>query len=189
MPTSCTRRTRSPPPQPRKRSGSACIAAPTSSAASASGTAISSSYPTWNGFSLRRTAGAARQVPCGHAPDSTEQDMRFSIKLKLGLAFGTVILLSAATAGVGISSLASIKAMTDRLIDRSVQRTILAEQLGADLLRVERAEKNLILSASKDQIESYDADILKRRQDLVGEQAKLDTLSNPATKQKLAAFA
>jgi methyl-accepting chemotaxis protein len=115
--------------------------------------------------------------------------MRFSIKLKLGLAFGTVIVLSAATAGVGISSLASIKSMTDQLIERSVQRTILAEQLGADLLRVERAEKNLILSASKDQIESYDADILKRRQDLVGEQAKLDTLSNPATKQKLAAFA
>jgi len=115
--------------------------------------------------------------------------MRFSIKLKLGLAFGTVIVLSAATAAVGIGSLASIKSMTDRLIERSVQRTMLAEQLGSDLLRVERAEKNLILSASKDQIESYDADILKRRQDLVGEQAKLDTLSNPAIKQKLAAFA
>jgi methyl-accepting chemotaxis protein len=114
--------------------------------------------------------------------------MRFSIKLKLGLAFGTVIVLSAATAAVGIGSLASIKSMTDQLIERSVQRTLLAEQLGADLLRVERAEKNLVMSTSKDQIETRDADILKRRQELSGVQSKLDALANPATKQKLDAF-
>lgn len=114
--------------------------------------------------------------------------MRISIKLKLGMAFGIVIVLSAVTAGVGMNSLASINGLIDHLVQRTMQRTLLAEQLGSHLLRVERAGKDLVMSSSKDEIAQYDAAILKNRQDLEATRAKLDAMANGATKEKLAAF-
>jgi methyl-accepting chemotaxis protein len=61
--------------------------------------------------------------------------------------------------------------------------------MGSQVLMVERAEKNLVMSTAKDQIDHYDAEILKRRQDLLALQTKLDALANDQTKQKIAAFA
>ena len=53
--------------------------------------------------------------------------MRFSVKLKLGLGFGVVIVLSAATAMVGISNLTSLNGSLDHIVRGSVQRVQLSE--------------------------------------------------------------
>jgi methyl-accepting chemotaxis protein len=92
--------------------------------------------------------------------------MRVSIKLKLGLAFAAVILLSAVMAGFGISSLSSLNASLDGIVQGPVQRTKLTDELATDVLRLVRAEKNLILADGKDQIERYDGEINKLREGL-----------------------
>ena len=91
--------------------------------------------------------------------------MRVTIKLKLGLAFGAVILLSAIMAGFGIGSLSSLNTTLDNLVQGPVQRTRLTDQLASDLLRLVRAEKNLLL-AEKEQGERYVAEIEKLRESL-----------------------
>src|SRR5882724_6432278 len=97
--------------------------------------------------------------------------MRFTIKLKLGLTFATIIVLSTVTAVLGITSLASLDNNLETLVDGPVQRLQWAEELFADVLQVVRAEKNMILATAPEQVDRYDKDITQIRQELL---ARLD---------------
>ena len=97
--------------------------------------------------------------------------MRVTVKLKLGAAFGSIILLSAVTAGLGINSLSAINALIDKVVQGPVQRVILSDELDVTLLKVVRAEKNLILAEGKEELSRHDADLMQRRQEF---QALLD---------------
>jgi methyl-accepting chemotaxis protein len=114
--------------------------------------------------------------------------MRVSIKLKLGLAFTAVILLSAGMAGFGISSLGSLNASLDGMVQGPVKRTRLTDELSSDVLRLVRAEKNLILSDSKDQIERYDGEIGKLREGLSSQIDKAVSTASAENRSKWDAF-
>jgi methyl-accepting chemotaxis protein len=92
--------------------------------------------------------------------------MRITVKLKLGLAFTTIVLLSILTAALGINALSSLNSTMDRLLQGPVERAQLSDALAADMLRMVRAEKNLLLSEGKDQISQFTAEIGKWRQGL-----------------------
>ncbi len=72
--------------------------------------------------------------------------MRFTIKMKLGLTFATIIVLSMVTAVLGINSLASLDSNLESLVEGPVQRLQLAQELFTDLLLVVRGEKNMVLA-------------------------------------------
>src|SRR6266851_1891790 len=110
--------------------------------------------------------------------------MRLTVKLKLGVAFGVVIILSAITAGLGISSLSSLNATMERLMQGPVQRAQLSDLLSADILRLVRAEKNLLLSDGKDEINAFEAEIGKWRQDLQGRIDKAEASASVEGKPK-----
>jgi methyl-accepting chemotaxis protein len=82
--------------------------------------------------------------------------MRFTIKLKLGLAFGAVILMLLLSAGFGVSGLTAIH---KTLIDYQgpVMRLKTADDLQTDLLQVTRYEKNVILETDDAKMKAYDA--------------------------------
>ncbi len=92
--------------------------------------------------------------------------MRLTIKLKLALAFATVIVLSGITAWLGVSNLASLNAKLDSVVQGPAQRLALSQDMSEELLTVVRAEKNLNLSDTKEQVDSFTAEILKLRHDL-----------------------
>ncbi|NVO12450.1 MAG: MCP four helix bundle domain-containing protein [Rhodoplanes sp.] len=92
--------------------------------------------------------------------------MRVTIKLKLALAFATIIVLSAVTAWLGISNLASLDTTLRRLVDGPVQRLQLSLELNNSLLTVVRAEKNLITSAGKEEYDRFDTEMTRERQSL-----------------------
>jgi methyl-accepting chemotaxis protein len=71
--------------------------------------------------------------------------MRLTVRAKLALAFSFVIVLSAMTAWLGISNLASLNATLDRVVQGPVQRVILSQEMSEQLLAIVRAEKNLNL--------------------------------------------
>ncbi len=72
--------------------------------------------------------------------------MRFTIKMKLAVAFGFLILMLAGTATYGILSLGASKAAMDQVVERTVVRLDKAHQMNALSLVTVRAQKNLILS-------------------------------------------
>jgi len=89
--------------------------------------------------------------------------MRFTIKLKLGLAFGAIIVLAAVMAGIGISSLTSLNATMQDVLQGPVQRAEWEEQLHRMLLAIVRAEKNLVLAETPQDIMAFDQELAQER--------------------------
>jgi methyl-accepting chemotaxis protein len=115
--------------------------------------------------------------------------MRITIKLKLGLAFTAVILLSMLTAAIGISSLGSLNASTDDLIAGPVERVQLATELYTDLLALSRAERSLVLAPTEELARYYEDQITESRKALLVSRARLEGIATEEAKKSLAAFA
>ena len=93
--------------------------------------------------------------------------MRVTMKLKLGLAFAAVIALSAITAWLGIVNLASINASLHQVVQGPAQRVIQSQELSEQLLVIVRAEKNLSMSETKEQTDSFEAELARLRPDFL----------------------
>jgi methyl-accepting chemotaxis protein len=73
--------------------------------------------------------------------------MRFTIKLKLGLTFAVVIVLSGVTAWLGISNMAALDSALSQLVEFPVKRLEMSQQRNIDLMQLVRSEKNLVVAA------------------------------------------
>ncbi|MCI3135675.1 HAMP domain-containing protein, partial [Phenylobacterium aquaticum] len=82
--------------------------------------------------------------------------MRFTIKLKLGLAFGAIIALLAITTVFGLASAAKSNSEFDDAVGGPVARIRLAQQLHIHLINVANAEKDIILDAAGEQREAME---------------------------------
>jgi methyl-accepting chemotaxis protein len=89
--------------------------------------------------------------------------MRITVKAKLALAFSLVILLSAVTALVGISNLASLNTTLDTMVRGPMQRVIASQELSEQLLAIVRAEKNVNLADTKEQLNSFESELGRLR--------------------------
>ena len=94
--------------------------------------------------------------------------MRITVKLKLGLAFATVIVLSGITAWLGIANLQLLNATLDNVLQGPVQRLSMSQEMSEELLTIVRAEKNLDMSETKEEADDYVAEIRRRRTDFDG---------------------
>ena len=114
--------------------------------------------------------------------------MRFTIKAKLGLAFGLIILLSATAGMLAVRDLAALNTSLSALVDGSVMRVRLAQQLETKFVGLARAEKNLLLAGSDQLRDRYDAEIMKTRQDMQALQEQLRAIATEGGKQDLDKF-
>ncbi len=73
--------------------------------------------------------------------------MRVTLQTKLALTFGTVILLSAITAWLGISNLVLLSSARENVVGGPVERIQLAEDLNVDQLSAVRVDKSRILES------------------------------------------
>ncbi|MCF1491821.1 HAMP domain-containing protein [Agrobacterium vitis] len=80
--------------------------------------------------------------------------MRFTIKMKLGLAFGIVVALLIASSVLGIQSLGSMNDAMGNTLEGPVERLRLAQQLQMEQLQQLRQQKNVQLAQSEDEIKS-----------------------------------
>ncbi|UXS97193.1 methyl-accepting chemotaxis protein [Agrobacterium tumefaciens] len=83
--------------------------------------------------------------------------MRFTIKMKLAVAFGFLILMLAGTAGYGIYSLGIAKNAMDDVVDGTVVRLDKVHQMNALALATGRSQKNIILAASPEETQLFKA--------------------------------
>ncbi len=112
-----------------------------------------------------------------------------TIKLKLGLAFATILTLSGATAGLGITNLAALDARMGEVLAGPVERMQLAQGLETSMLLGIRAEKNLLLAGEKlEEQATYDTELLKERTRFEAMIGKIEAIASTEGRVKLAAL-
>lgn len=111
--------------------------------------------------------------------------MRISIKAKIVAAFGTVILLSAATAGIALNGLSDLNQKIEELVNVSAQRIDIARQMPATVYLIQREEKNFLLSNSEEDMERFDKAILARREEFKGILEQYRRVADPEAQRKL----
>jgi methyl-accepting chemotaxis protein len=89
--------------------------------------------------------------------------MRISVKLKLGIAFAIVIVLSSASAIVGVTALTTTNDRLDNIVGLLAARIDKTGELKATVLDMIRAEKNMVLAKGDDEIERYASEMHKDR--------------------------
>ena len=114
--------------------------------------------------------------------------MRVTIKLKLAFAFTTIVLLSSATAVLGITSLGSLNTTTDAMVSGPVQKLQWVEEEHINILEVVRTQKNLILANSPEQIDLFERSIPERRQQVQATYDKAYAIASEAGKPTWLAF-
>ena len=95
--------------------------------------------------------------------------MRFTIKARLATAFAAILILSAISAWLGISSLGSVNEQVKAVVDGPATRSALTLKMAGALSMMARTEKNLILENDEQAMKGY----VER---LKGERAKFQDL-------------
>jgi methyl-accepting chemotaxis protein len=112
--------------------------------------------------------------------------MRLTIKLKLGVAFGLIILMLVGATGYGITSLGGMNVAMNSLVAGPVARMKLAQDVRAELLQIIRSEKNIIIETDSDKMKVFDEELSKGRIAFEGYLDQGDKISTVAGKQKYA---
>jgi methyl-accepting chemotaxis protein len=81
--------------------------------------------------------------------------MRFTIKAKLALAFTLIILFMSGMAAYAINGLATSKATLDEVVDQYAKRLQSVQQLNIISLQLVRAQKNLILAKTPEEVQRF----------------------------------
>lgn len=114
--------------------------------------------------------------------------MRLTIKFKLFAGFGILLLLMAAIAAIGISKLAGMNDRLNSMTDVSAERVKLGARINQNLLEISRAEKNLILSDTQEQMDAYAAFIEQTRIEMLEREKQLRELADEDGKKALDDF-
>jgi methyl-accepting chemotaxis protein len=114
--------------------------------------------------------------------------MRFTIKLKLGLAFALMIALLIAATAVGMAGLDSLNKSFDRVMTGPVVHLADAQDLEGVFLRIARAERDMILADNKAEAAPYASDIAHERQSFQDLLKKSEASANAEAKPKWAAL-
>lgn len=113
--------------------------------------------------------------------------MRFTVKAKLATAFGAVIALSMLTGGVAYLKLGQLADASQTLTTRA-QRIDKAGELRADILYQIRAEKNMVLASTNEEMKRWDEEIHKYRAQALGHRDELVAGLDDAGKMMVAKF-
>ncbi len=89
--------------------------------------------------------------------------MRFTIKLKLALAFGAIIILMLGAAAFGINGVRTMDESFANLVNGPVEKMQVAEEVRYLSLEIIRQEKNIILSTDPKAQQSYDTKLTELR--------------------------
>jgi methyl-accepting chemotaxis protein len=110
--------------------------------------------------------------------------MRFTIKLQLGLAFGLIIALLLVSTMFGINSLSSTNRDMNAMVDGPAVRLQAAQQLNIHMLNVVRAEKNMVLVDTPEEVKALEASIDKEKRGFETLLAKAEGLATAEGKPK-----
>jgi len=114
--------------------------------------------------------------------------MRFTIKLKLGLVFGFIVLLTCAMAGLSIYNLSSLNSDISVMVAGPVANLRDSGDLSDAVMRSIRAEKDAIINTDPTKIAGYVDEISQQREQIKTLQARLATSEDPDIRNGMAQF-
>src|ERR1700753_4251799 len=100
--------------------------------------------------------------------------MRLTIKLKLGIAFGFMILLLIVASVVGANGMRSQNEESDRMINIPVAQLALVQELDNKVVSMARDERDMILADTRAEADPIAARLVARREAYQGQLQKLD---------------
>ncbi len=115
--------------------------------------------------------------------------MKLNIKTKLICGFGIVLVLMLVSTWIGISKLGNMNQNMNNIVDVSAEKVKLAAKLRQDLLDISRAEKNIILAKTKEEMDQYAQAINTVKKTMQERRDSLRNLVDESGKAKLDAFA
>ncbi|MFD1728580.1 HAMP domain-containing protein, partial [Rhizobium viscosum] len=114
--------------------------------------------------------------------------MRFTIKLKLGLVFGFIVLLTCAMAGLSIYNLSSLNSDISVMVAGPVANLRDSGDLSDAVMRSIRAEKDAIINTDATKIGGYVDEISQQREQIKTLQARLAASEDPDIRNGMAQF-
>ncbi|MGE3935913.1 MAG: methyl-accepting chemotaxis protein, partial [Rhodospirillaceae bacterium] len=111
--------------------------------------------------------------------------MRYTVKAKLGTAFGVVIVLSMVSGGLAITKLSTMNDTVETLVSNQAKRLELTQEMKIHTLANIRAEKNMILAASDEDVSRYAAEIMRERELVRSSREAVATLATEAGRKML----
>jgi putative methionine-R-sulfoxide reductase with GAF domain len=81
--------------------------------------------------------------------------MTYTIKNKLILGFAALLMLLVISSWMGLSSLSDMNSRLNDLIDISAEKVKLAARINQDIIMISRAEKNIILSSTQEEMDEF----------------------------------
>jgi methyl-accepting chemotaxis protein len=114
--------------------------------------------------------------------------MRFTIKLKLGLAFGAVVVMASIMAILAITNLAALNTDITNMVKGPVASVNYAGDMATKVMELVKLEKDMALNTDAVQISAYDRELLGMRQQVLDEREKLMSVADPQTKAKVDEF-
>jgi methyl-accepting chemotaxis protein len=115
--------------------------------------------------------------------------MKLTIKAKLIGGFSLILVLMVASALLAVNGLGNINNRLNNIVDSSAEKVRLAGGIDQNLLEISRAEKNMILASTQEQMQKYGSfidDTLKQLQD---RRERLRGLSDATGQKMLDGFA
>ena len=101
--------------------------------------------------------------------------MRLTIKTKLGLSFGLVIILATGMAVIGITDLAEMNRSMDKITGETFTGLKRANELHTDLLLMLRAEENMVIAEDQAELAQFDTEVVDRRKKIDRDFAEVST--------------
>ncbi|MGV3551036.1 HAMP domain-containing methyl-accepting chemotaxis protein [Rhizobium sp.] len=114
--------------------------------------------------------------------------MRITIKTKLGLAFGFLILLSGAMAMLAISNLSNLNSAITDIIQGPAANLRNSSDLSDAVMKAIRSEKNIALNSDASQISTYVNEVNEQRGLIETLVKSFDRETNPAITAKISDF-
>ncbi len=114
--------------------------------------------------------------------------MRFTIKLKLGLVFGFIVLLTCAMAGLSIYNLSSLNDDISVMVAGPVANLRDSGDLSDAVMRSIRAEKDAIINTDATKIGGYVDEISQQREQIKTLQARLAASPDPDIRNGMSEF-
>jgi len=114
--------------------------------------------------------------------------MRFTIKLKLGLVFGFIVLLTCAMAGLSIYNLSSLNDDISVMVAGPVANLRDSGDLSDAVMRSIRAEKDAIINTDPTKIAGYVDEISQQRNQIKMLQARLAASPDPDIRSGMSEF-
>ncbi len=114
--------------------------------------------------------------------------MRVTINLKLGLAFGAVVVMSTIMAILAITNLSALNTDITNMVKGPVASVNYAGDMATKVMELVKLEKDMALNTDAAQIAAYDRELLAMRQEVLDEREKLLAVADPQTKAKVDEF-